>query len=139
MMKTAPINTQNNSDIKRAVIAFQQPQARQLERRQYRTYKLRTAPADPTSLIYKLSVLFLKMGHHSKSGSSSSAGCKQYSRDRTSHRDPQATQLRRRFSRAMHLPFLSKQKSTTSKCPPRRLDRPRSTIRVEIFFILCGL
>eukprot|EP00957_Ditylum_brightwellii_P119494 9117191-Ditylum_brightwellii.AAC.2 len=53
-----PINTQNNSNIKRAVIAFQQPQVRQLERGQYHTYKLYTTPADPMSPIYKLSILF---------------------------------------------------------------------------------
>eukprot|EP00957_Ditylum_brightwellii_P104425 7953699-Ditylum_brightwellii.AAC.1 len=58
----APISTWNNSDIKRAVIAFQQPQARQLERGQYHTFKLRTTPADPTSPIYKLSVLFFDNG-----------------------------------------------------------------------------
>eukprot|EP00957_Ditylum_brightwellii_P177602 13528116-Ditylum_brightwellii.AAC.1 len=56
---------------------------------------------------------------HPKSGSSSDAGCKQYSRGRTLHRDPQATQLQRHFSRAMHLLSLSKQKSTTvhKVCP----------------------
>eukprot|EP00957_Ditylum_brightwellii_P161324 12283617-Ditylum_brightwellii.AAC.1 len=53
----ALINTQNNSNIKRAVITFQQPQTRQLKRGQYHTYKLSTTPADPTSPIYKLSVL----------------------------------------------------------------------------------
>eukprot|EP00957_Ditylum_brightwellii_P199532 15210130-Ditylum_brightwellii.AAC.1 len=55
-MKTAPISTQNNSDSKRAVIAFQQPEARQLKRGLYHTYKLHTTPADPTSPIYELSV-----------------------------------------------------------------------------------
>eukprot|EP00957_Ditylum_brightwellii_P037036 2804096-Ditylum_brightwellii.AAC.1 len=67
---------------------------------------------------------------HSKSGSSSSTSCKQYSRDRMSCRDPQATQLPRHFLRAMHLLSLSKQKLTTmtwqSMCSPRRPDRPRS-------------
>eukprot|EP00957_Ditylum_brightwellii_P056016 4245402-Ditylum_brightwellii.AAC.1 len=112
-MKTVPINTQNNSDIKRVVIAFQQPQDRNLERGQYHTYKLCTTPTDSTSPIYKLSVPFLTMGHP-KSGSSSGADCKQYSRDRTSCRDPQTTQLQRHFSRAMHLLSSSKQKSTTA-------------------------
>eukprot|EP00957_Ditylum_brightwellii_P192280 14637153-Ditylum_brightwellii.AAC.1 len=58
----ALINTQNNSDIKKAVIAFQQPQARQLERGQYHTFKLHTTPADPMSPIYELSVLFFETG-----------------------------------------------------------------------------
>eukprot|EP00957_Ditylum_brightwellii_P079477 6044064-Ditylum_brightwellii.AAC.1 len=40
-MKTAPF--------------FQRPQARQLERGQYHTYKLHTTPADATSPIYKFS------------------------------------------------------------------------------------
>eukprot|EP00957_Ditylum_brightwellii_P062198 4720278-Ditylum_brightwellii.AAC.1 len=54
-----PTSTQsNNPNVKRAVIAFQQPQARQLEKGQYHMYKLCTAPADATSPIYKLSVLF---------------------------------------------------------------------------------
>eukprot|EP00957_Ditylum_brightwellii_P034244 2596828-Ditylum_brightwellii.AAC.1 len=53
-----PISTQHNPNIKRAVIAFQQPQARQLKRGQYHTYKLCTTPANATSPIYKLSVPF---------------------------------------------------------------------------------
>eukprot|EP00957_Ditylum_brightwellii_P023478 1771898-Ditylum_brightwellii.AAC.1 len=57
-----PTSAQSNPDIKRAIIAFQQPQARQLDCRQYHMYKLRTAPADATSLIYKLSVLFFDNG-----------------------------------------------------------------------------
>eukprot|EP00957_Ditylum_brightwellii_P120482 9192616-Ditylum_brightwellii.AAC.1 len=78
-MKTAPTSTQSNPDIKRAVIAFQQPQARQLKCRQYHTYKLRTTPADATLPIYKLSIPFLVM-ELLKSGSSSSAGYRQCSR-----------------------------------------------------------
>eukprot|EP00957_Ditylum_brightwellii_P019507 1471906-Ditylum_brightwellii.AAC.1 len=67
-MKTALINTQNSFNIKRTVIAFQQPQARQLKRGQYNTYKLHTTPTDPMPPIYKLSVPFLTMGQP-KSGS----------------------------------------------------------------------
>eukprot|EP00957_Ditylum_brightwellii_P154611 11767256-Ditylum_brightwellii.AAC.1 len=48
--------------MKRAVIAFQQPHPRQLKRRQYHTYKLRTTPIDATSPIYELSVLFFDEG-----------------------------------------------------------------------------
>ena len=58
----APPSKQSNLDMKRAVIAFQQPQARQLECRQYHTYKLCTTPADTTSPIYKLSVPFFDNG-----------------------------------------------------------------------------
>eukprot|EP00957_Ditylum_brightwellii_P087632 6671729-Ditylum_brightwellii.AAC.1 len=57
-MKTVPPTTQSNPDVKLAVIAFQQPQARQLERGQHHTYKLRTTPADATLPIYKLLVPF---------------------------------------------------------------------------------
>eukprot|EP00957_Ditylum_brightwellii_P089644 6827343-Ditylum_brightwellii.AAC.1 len=57
-MKTAPPSKQSNPDVKQAVIAFQQPQARQLECGQYHTYKLRTTPADAKSPIYKLSIPF---------------------------------------------------------------------------------
>eukprot|EP00957_Ditylum_brightwellii_P046615 3537185-Ditylum_brightwellii.AAC.1 len=61
-MKTVPKSTQSNPNIKRAVIAFQQPQARQLKRGQYHTYKLCTTPADITSPIYELSVPFFDNG-----------------------------------------------------------------------------
>eukprot|EP00957_Ditylum_brightwellii_P048695 3694773-Ditylum_brightwellii.AAC.1 len=61
-MKTAPTIMQNNPDVKRAVIAFQQPQARQFKRGQYHTYKLHTTPADATSPIYELSVPFFDNG-----------------------------------------------------------------------------
>eukprot|EP00957_Ditylum_brightwellii_P150268 11443783-Ditylum_brightwellii.AAC.1 len=54
-MEMVPTSTQSNPNVKRAVIAFQQPQARLLERGQYHTYKLCTTPADATSPIYKLS------------------------------------------------------------------------------------
>eukprot|EP00957_Ditylum_brightwellii_P101257 7715968-Ditylum_brightwellii.AAC.1 len=57
-----PISTGNNPNIKRAVIAFQQPQARQLERGQYHTYKLRAARVELMSPIYKLSVPFFDNG-----------------------------------------------------------------------------
>eukprot|EP00957_Ditylum_brightwellii_P167735 12769253-Ditylum_brightwellii.AAC.1 len=53
---------QSNPEAKRVVIIFQQPQARQLERGQYHTYKLRTTPADATSPIYELSIPFLDNG-----------------------------------------------------------------------------
>eukprot|EP00957_Ditylum_brightwellii_P143254 10914397-Ditylum_brightwellii.AAC.1 len=61
-MKTAPPSTRSNPNVKQAVIAFQQPQARQLEHGQYHTYKLCTTPADATSPIYKLSVPFFDDG-----------------------------------------------------------------------------
>eukprot|EP00957_Ditylum_brightwellii_P055335 4194058-Ditylum_brightwellii.AAC.1 len=54
----APSTKQNNPDVKRAVIAFQQPPPRQLKCGQYHMYKLHTTSADATSPIYKLSVLF---------------------------------------------------------------------------------
>eukprot|EP00957_Ditylum_brightwellii_P013125 992097-Ditylum_brightwellii.AAC.1 len=55
-------STQRNLDMKQAVIAFQRPQARQLERKQYHTYKLCTTPADATPPIYKISVPFFDNG-----------------------------------------------------------------------------
>eukprot|EP00957_Ditylum_brightwellii_P176395 13432427-Ditylum_brightwellii.AAC.1 len=61
-MKTAPPSKQSNPDVKQAVIAFQQPQPRQLKRGQYHTYKLHTTPADATLPIYKLSVPFFDEG-----------------------------------------------------------------------------
>eukprot|EP00957_Ditylum_brightwellii_P113521 8655526-Ditylum_brightwellii.AAC.1 len=61
-MKTAPSTKQSNPNVKQAVIAFQQPPTRQLERGQYHTYKLSTTPADATSSIYKLSVPFFHEG-----------------------------------------------------------------------------
>eukprot|EP00957_Ditylum_brightwellii_P075623 5747327-Ditylum_brightwellii.AAC.1 len=61
-MKTAPPSMQSNPDMKQAVTAFQQPQARQLECGQYHTYKLCTTPADTTLPIYKLSVPFFDKG-----------------------------------------------------------------------------
>eukprot|EP00957_Ditylum_brightwellii_P076024 5778760-Ditylum_brightwellii.AAC.1 len=61
-MKTAPPSKQSNPDVKQAVTAFQQPQARQLERRQYHTYNLHTTPEDATSSTYKLYVPFFDNG-----------------------------------------------------------------------------
>eukprot|EP00957_Ditylum_brightwellii_P077612 5897858-Ditylum_brightwellii.AAC.1 len=61
-MKTVPPTTQNNLGVKQAVIAFQRPQARHLEREQYHTYKLRTTPADATLPFYELSVPFFDDG-----------------------------------------------------------------------------
>eukprot|EP00957_Ditylum_brightwellii_P080590 6129557-Ditylum_brightwellii.AAC.1 len=58
-MKTAPTSTRsNNPDVKRVVIAFQQPQARQLRQGQYCMYKLCTTPADVTLPICRLSIPF---------------------------------------------------------------------------------
>eukprot|EP00957_Ditylum_brightwellii_P112461 8573964-Ditylum_brightwellii.AAC.1 len=61
-MKIVPSTKQSNSDVKQAVIAFQRPPTRQLERRQYHMYKLRTTTADATLPIYKLSVPFFHEG-----------------------------------------------------------------------------
>eukprot|EP00957_Ditylum_brightwellii_P098880 7532855-Ditylum_brightwellii.AAC.1 len=55
-------STQNNPVVKRVVIAFQQPQARQLEQGQHHTYNLCTAPANATSPIYELSAPFFDNG-----------------------------------------------------------------------------
>eukprot|EP00957_Ditylum_brightwellii_P010088 762094-Ditylum_brightwellii.AAC.1 len=56
-MTMLPTSTQSNLNTKKAVIAFQQPQARQLKHRQCSKYKLRTTTTDATSQIYELSVL----------------------------------------------------------------------------------
>eukprot|EP00957_Ditylum_brightwellii_P065530 4970849-Ditylum_brightwellii.AAC.1 len=62
-MKIAPIATKSsNPDVKRAIIPFQRSAPRNLEKGQYHTYKLRTAPADPTSPVYKLVVPFFDEG-----------------------------------------------------------------------------
>eukprot|EP00957_Ditylum_brightwellii_P205828 15345628-Ditylum_brightwellii.AAC.1 len=58
----AQSSEQSNLDVKRAVIAFQQPQARQLEHRQYHMYKLHTTPEDAILPIYELSVPFFNEG-----------------------------------------------------------------------------
>eukprot|EP00957_Ditylum_brightwellii_P100432 7655313-Ditylum_brightwellii.AAC.1 len=52
-----PTSMQSNPNVKKAVIAFQRPQTRQLECGQYHTYKLRTTPTDATSPIYELSAV----------------------------------------------------------------------------------
>eukprot|EP00957_Ditylum_brightwellii_P076221 5794020-Ditylum_brightwellii.AAC.1 len=103
-MKTAPSTKQSNPSVKQAVIAFQRPQARQLEHGQYHTYKLRTTPAPPQQMLHCLSTssLYLSlMMELQKSGSSSSADYRWCSRDKTLRRDPQAAQLLRPFSRAI--------------------------------------
>eukprot|EP00957_Ditylum_brightwellii_P048649 3691518-Ditylum_brightwellii.AAC.1 len=62
-MKTAPIVTKSsNLDVKRAIILFQRPAPRNLEKCQYHTYKLRTTPADPASPVYKLAEPFFDEG-----------------------------------------------------------------------------
>eukprot|EP00957_Ditylum_brightwellii_P168059 12794005-Ditylum_brightwellii.AAC.1 len=61
-MKIAPPSKQRNPDVKQAVIAFQQPQPRQLVCGQYHMYKLCTTPADATLPIYKLFVPFFDEG-----------------------------------------------------------------------------
>eukprot|EP00957_Ditylum_brightwellii_P006901 521858-Ditylum_brightwellii.AAC.1 len=58
----APPSKQSNPDVKRVVIVFQQPQARQLKLGQYHTYKLYTTTADATLPIYKLSVPYVNNG-----------------------------------------------------------------------------
>ena len=62
-MKRAPtFKQQSNPDVKQAVIVFQSPSLRQLERGQFHAYKLRTTPTDATSPIYKLSIPFFNEG-----------------------------------------------------------------------------
>eukprot|EP00957_Ditylum_brightwellii_P176352 13428397-Ditylum_brightwellii.AAC.1 len=62
-MQTAPTSTQqNNPNVKQAVIAFSRPTPRQLERKQFHTYKLCTTPTDATSPIYELSIPFFDKG-----------------------------------------------------------------------------
>ena len=61
--------TQAKTDLKRAVIQFERPQSRTLEKGQYYVYNLWTIYMDADSLIYKLTVLFLKAVPQ-KSGSS---------------------------------------------------------------------
>eukprot|EP00957_Ditylum_brightwellii_P150878 11488629-Ditylum_brightwellii.AAC.1 len=62
MRTVATTTKRSNPGVKRAIIPFQRPAPRQLERGQFHAYKLRTTPADPTSLIYKLSVPFFDAG-----------------------------------------------------------------------------
>ena len=56
------ITKSSDPDVKRAIIPFQRPAARNLEKGKYHTYKLRTTPADPTSPIYELAVPFFDEG-----------------------------------------------------------------------------
>eukprot|EP00957_Ditylum_brightwellii_P054507 4129969-Ditylum_brightwellii.AAC.1 len=58
MRTVATTTKRSNPDVKRAIIPFQRPAPRQLERGHFHAYKLRTTPADPTSPIYELSVPF---------------------------------------------------------------------------------
>eukprot|EP00957_Ditylum_brightwellii_P170405 12971067-Ditylum_brightwellii.AAC.1 len=58
-MRVVPTSTkQSNPNMKRAVILFPRPAPKQLKCGQFHAYKLRTTPADATSLIYELSVPF---------------------------------------------------------------------------------
>ncbi len=75
-MKTVPAS-KTNPKAKQAVILFAQLTPRQLEGGKYHAYKLHTTPANTTSPIYRLSVLFL-LKEPLKSGLSSGAGFKQY-------------------------------------------------------------
>eukprot|EP00957_Ditylum_brightwellii_P164522 12525920-Ditylum_brightwellii.AAC.1 len=62
-MKIVPIATKSsNPDVKRAIILFQRPAPRNLEKGQYHTYKPHTTPADPTSPVYELAVPFFDKG-----------------------------------------------------------------------------
>eukprot|EP00957_Ditylum_brightwellii_P098819 7528101-Ditylum_brightwellii.AAC.1 len=62
-MKTvATANKRTNPDVKQAIILFRRPEPRNLEKRQYHTYKLRTTPADATLPVYKLFVPFFDEG-----------------------------------------------------------------------------
>eukprot|EP00957_Ditylum_brightwellii_P064908 4924331-Ditylum_brightwellii.AAC.1 len=62
-MRTAPTSKQqSNPNVKQAAIAFTRPTPRQLKRGQFRTYKLRTTPADTTTPTYKLSIPFFDEG-----------------------------------------------------------------------------
>eukprot|EP00957_Ditylum_brightwellii_P055219 4185811-Ditylum_brightwellii.AAC.1 len=58
-MRTVPTKPkQSNPDVKQAFILFPRPAPKQLEHGQFHTYKLRTTPADATSLLYELSIPF---------------------------------------------------------------------------------
>ena len=61
-MKLAPITTRKTIDAKRAIIPFDRPPIKALERGQYHTYKLRTTPADASSPVYELAVPFFDSG-----------------------------------------------------------------------------
>eukprot|EP00957_Ditylum_brightwellii_P057519 4361406-Ditylum_brightwellii.AAC.1 len=62
-MRTVPTKPgRANKDMKRAIISFKRADPKPLERRQFHTYKLHTTPADPTSPIYELSLLFFEEG-----------------------------------------------------------------------------
>ena len=60
-MKVAS-KSQGKADSKRAVIPFERPQAKTLEKGQYHTYKLRTVPTDTASPVYELTVPFFSSG-----------------------------------------------------------------------------
>eukprot|EP00957_Ditylum_brightwellii_P195640 14907125-Ditylum_brightwellii.AAC.1 len=62
MRTIATTTKQSDPDVKQAIIPFQRPAPRQLERGQFHAYKLRTTLADPTSPIYELSVPFFDDG-----------------------------------------------------------------------------
>eukprot|EP00957_Ditylum_brightwellii_P199180 15183251-Ditylum_brightwellii.AAC.1 len=94
-----PPTMQSNPDAKHAVIAFQQPQARQLEHGQYHTYMLHTTPADATLTIYKLSVPFFD-DRTLEEWIKFWCGLQAVLKGQTLGRDLQATQLPRPFLKA---------------------------------------
>eukprot|EP00957_Ditylum_brightwellii_P138318 10542098-Ditylum_brightwellii.AAC.1 len=62
-IKTVPTTKQqSNPNVKQVIIAFTRPTPSQLKHSQFHVYKLRTTPADATSLTYKLSIPFFDDG-----------------------------------------------------------------------------